>query len=255
MSMQQFSAYGILTNLRQKGNITTLYINHELYNCERNSSSIIISAIVRGDLIIGEKYLFTFSRLNENYEWNADISEKIDYCAYFHNKDLTIDHMGELEQETDKLTRIQPMIIPINHPTAISIELVNNQDISIKYKLLDFFIVDELVAQPFSNWGEKPYEERLEDSKISECKIDYNKEVQIIPATSRQTLTFTITCSEPINCKKSYESCDKLGNNCRMVNLDKCRFYLYGQITFEDELGFSHVMPDKGIVKQHLNIQ
>ncbi|MCX6816209.1 MAG: hypothetical protein NT120_05165 [Candidatus Aenigmarchaeota archaeon] len=281
MKIPHYTIYGTLTDFQQEGSLTKFFINQELSNCEINSSTFVFSAAAHptslqtADLIKGKKYLLDFSKINDSDGWRfyiSDISylDVIQRCDQTHDSDLIIDQKLEIIKGTFNVTspneqassQVVPTIIPINQQTQIAVDLINKQDVPIKYKLLDFAIVDEIVAQPFLNWWENPsYEERLATAKINECKIEYNKEEQVIPASSRQPLNFTVTCSEPTTCKKSYESCDINNENCKTATVDKCQFYLWGQISFEDELGFEHTIPQKdagvyrGIIKQLINIE
>ena len=278
-----FTMYGTLTDFQPEQNFIKFSIDQEIYNCEKNKSSITISSTIQqyslqeNELIKGKKYFFNFNKINESSEWilyinkdsvdSADVVKNI--CAIYHDSDLMIDlktkilpnknvTVSEPGQEGRQFAiQIISEEIKIEQPSQISVDLINKQDVPINYNLLEFSIVDEIAAEPFKSWWEEPkYEERLKNSKISECNIDYNKQEQTIPANSTQTLTFTVTCSEPKTCKKSYESCDIKRQNCKTQTLDKCKFYLWGEISFEDELGIKHIIPkENGIIKQFIEIQ
>ena len=130
---------------------------------------------VKLDLIIGNNYVFYFSkRFDEKGPWDSvAVSENLtkykEDGMWKHENDLAIDQMtitegGEEELEPGQMraVRIIPTAIITGETTELKILLINKQNNDIKYKIKDAKIVNEQASQWYGYWWQlPPYEERL----------------------------------------------------------------------------------------------
>ena len=274
ITLQQLRVYGTLTDFRQEGKLIRLQIDSEAYNCEKDVSSLTITAdIDTPKLVKGSKYLFLFDRGNEEQPWRGHIDpEGIKGCAFAHRSDLSLDRLQTIGsgQETIKIeeTRDGSNIIPAvkvisttitaGETTKLQILLINNQDNDIKYKIADAKIVNEDESRWYAVWFEEPpYEERLEKATINECVVSFDSSETIISANTAKILTFTVNCPKDIKTTRTFEVCETIKRDpkpeCRKVTSDN--LMLWGTIEFVDELGNEHIFPEKGVIKQHLKIE
>ncbi|MEM7819119.1 MAG: hypothetical protein QW403_03190 [Candidatus Aenigmatarchaeota archaeon] len=203
--------------------------------------------------------------------------------AWKHENDLTIDQMtiteggeGESQPGQMRIVRIFPTSIIPNEETELKIRLINNQDVDIPYTISNVKIVDELVWEPNLRQcqenepeyqeitipgpagqesrkvlakvcSNKSSEQRLQESILSNCQINYDSSENIISANSSKIISFKVLCKEPVSCKSWYIS-ETYGNVTT-----ECRLILLGNLKFTDELGNVHKR-DNVYLKQFLTL-
>ena len=201
----------------------------------------------------------------------VNLTEYKEMCKYYiHGNDLLIDQMiiteggeGTSEPGSGTTATIIPTSIIPNEETEIKIRLINKQDVSIPYRISDAKIVDELIWEPYLRQcqeneqeykeiiipgtpGEeakkvlsqvcsiKSSEQRLQESVITNCQINYDTSENTISANSSKIITFKVLCKEPVSCRNWFVS-DIYGNLTT-----KCSLILLGDLGFTDELGNIH---------------
>jgi hypothetical protein len=176
---------------------------------------------------------------------------------------------------------VYPTTITTGSATELRILVINNQDEAISYQVKDAKIVNEEAYLYHEYWQVPPPEERLSNAIISGCKVEFDGSSKVIAKKSSDELTFIVTCPMGTNPAKEYLLCDnyernencrkeiadttypnnicngpaKAGQNCSNGNIEITNYVLlWGNIEFEDELGNKHMLSDKGVLKQMLEI-
>ena len=203
--------------------------------------------------------------------------------SWRHENDLIREQMitsqtetGELQPGQTGAVRIFSNSIIPNKEIEINIKLTNKQDVDIPYRISNIKIVDELVWEPNLRQckeneqeyqditvpgpvgGEskkvlakvcsiKSSEQRLQESMLSNCQINYDSSENILPPDSSRIVTFQILCKEPVSCRSWYIS-EIYGNVSR-----ECSLTLLGDLEFTDELGNVH-KKDNFYIRQMLTL-
>lgn len=281
MEQPSMNVYGKLVDYSQN-DLTVFKIQSEIVNWGLNSTELEVKANIselRGegdlqvtDLEIGNNYAFYFMKTSlkegpwDRLEISENLTEYKQRGKRYHKYDLARDQMitteggeGELEPGQGRAVRIFPTAIVAGEPTELKILLINKQDNDIPYVIKDVKIVNEEASQwSGSRWQLPPYEERLRNAVIEECDVSFDSSESTILAGLTKTLTFTVNCPEGVDITKTYEICDDYEErkNCRTETADRTdNLMLWGEIEFTDELGNKHAFPEKGILKQFLEIE
>ena len=224
------------------------------------------------DLSVGNNYVFHLWKLFEKEgSWDRmtiseNLTEYQQNGASYHENDLVRDQMTttedgktELEPGQQLAVRIIPTIISAGKPTELKISLINKQDNKIRYKIKDAKIVNEQASQWYGPWWQlSPYEERLKNAVIDECIVSFNPSESTISSHSTEILTFMVDCPVGIDITRSYDICDNYEErrNCRTETAGRTdNLMLWGEIEYTDELGNVHIFPEKGVLKQSLEIR
>lgn len=266
------NVYGKLVDYSQN-DLTVFKIQTEIVNWELNNTYLEVQTNVTDvDVTRGNDYAFYFMKLSEKEgPWDrVTISENLteyrERGKPYHKNDLARDQLttteggeGELEPQQTRVVRIIPTTIVAGEPTELKILLINKQDNDIVYRIKNAKIVNEQASQWYGNWWQlPPYEERLENAIIDECSVSFDSSESIISAGSTRTLRFIVNCPEGVDITKSYEICDNYEErrNCRTETANRTdNLTLWGEIEFVDELGNIHIFPEKGVLKQFLEIK
>lgn len=261
--------YGELTEFVQGDDVVTFRIQPDFVNYELNDTyvEVDVNANARGLQNIsypieGNDYAFYFVKTQDG-SWDVSISE--DFAEYmekgkvYHEKDLSRDEMTTTGEAVNGTAQIFTTIIQTDQETELEIQLTNNQDVDITYRITEANIVNEEASQWYGNWWNlPPYEERLKNAIIDDCDVSFDSSEYTLPSGESEILTFTVNCPSGIDISRDYETCDNYEErrNCRTLTADRTdNLMLWGTIEFTDELGNVHTFPEKGILKQFLEIE
>ncbi|MBU0980526.1 MAG: hypothetical protein KJ709_06985, partial [Nanoarchaeota archaeon] len=240
---REFTAYGTLVHLGED----TITLEAEVVDCNKNETTLVVNARPTTPVMLGQDYFVKFVLTGDRLEAMM-LDQGYESCLEAHMDDLAIIPQYIFDERGIKKKDVLEPGMAHDFPFTI----INRGRHDTHFRLLEATIHDFYMLRP----DEDDPSDRLDLSRIP-CEVRSSPLQAVVPAEGELSLNLSAICEYPEGCTRTITDCS-LGS-CEEKNLAACDFVLWARMTFDDELGFTHIIPEdskgQGVIRRDLRIK